>query len=184
MASPSRAPERPAAVRLRRCACRGLRSAPVESPAAKGVVRREVALARAKADHRLGVHSLDLGRELKGHAREIAERAGNGTERDTLHGVAQLGDGCVEPLPKFRWAAPRARARAQLVAELHVSRPGYGPKAETHQVRVAECRGLLLGRLGDRANALAEGEVGRRFDARAERLIPARVGEPDLLDGD
>ena len=53
---------------------------------------------------------------------------------------------------------------------------------EPEHVGVAQGGGLLLGGVGDRAHALGEAVVGRRLDARLERVAPALVGELHLFE--
>src|SRR5581483_6735323 len=68
--------------------------------------------------------------------------------------------------------------------ELHVPSTRMRTMGETKQIGVPQRRGLLLGRVGDRAHAPSEPKVRRRLDARLERLAPALVGELHLFDRD
>ena len=53
---------------------------------------------------------------------------------------------------------------------------------EPEHVRVTQRGGLLLGRVGDRAHSLSEPVVGRRLDARLERVAPALISELNLFE--
>ena len=53
---------------------------------------------------------------------------------------------------------------------------------EPEHVRVTQRGGLLLGRVGDRAHSLSEPLVGRRLDARLERVAPALISELNLFE--
>ena len=138
--------------------------------------------ARAAPGGDLRVDPLDLAGQLARDLGELPERAGDRAQRHALERLAEVGHGRIEALPQLRRTASRSAPRTQLVGELHVSGTGMGTPREAEKIRVAQRRGLLLGRVGDRADALRKVKVRRSLHACLERLAPALVGEPHLLD--
>jgi hypothetical protein len=135
---------------------------------------------RAAASSGSSVEPLNLDSELARHGGQLAERARDRAQRDAFERLAKIGDGGVEALPGLGRAATRSGSRAQLVRELHVARARTRTMRQAKQVGVAQ--GLLLGRVGDRPHSLREPLVGRRLDARLERIAPPLVSELDLFE--
>ncbi len=126
----------------------------------------------------------DLGGELTGDLGEFSEGAGDRAQRDTFERFAEVGDRLVELGPELGWAAAGAGAGPEFVGELHVARVGVGAVRESEQVGVAQRGGLLLGSVGDGAQALRESKIGRRLLAGLQGPAPTLIGELDLFDGD
>jgi len=140
--------------------------------------------ASASAGTGASVESLDLAGELARDVGQLAERAGDRAQRDTLERLAESANRGVEALPQLAGSAARAGAGPQLVRELHVSGSRMRTMREPELIRVTKRRGFLLGRVGDRPHALRETLVGRSLHARLERIAPPLIGELHLLERD
>ena len=131
-----------------------------------------------------GVEPLDLGGEVSRDVGQFPERARDRAQSDPFEGLAELGDRCVEAVPKLERTRARPRAGAQLMGELHVPGARVRTMREAELIGVAQGGGLLLGRVGDRAHALGEAMVRRRFNACLQCVSPTLVGELHLFESD